>query len=256
MGFVCLIMKGKVEYIKEGSIFHGEIPYVMGTRFELLAVGVSEEKMMEIWDVLCLRAFNLDKMLNRFDDQSEVSNLNMLDNPLEMQRSSELDEIVNVANHYYEMTLGLFDIVSYDGKLDFGGIAKGYFLRICNELLRSKDVKCAFMDFGNSSILGIGSHPYGDAWKVGIIEPYTRKAIGEVSLVDRAMSTSGNSPQYSSHIRNPRNGESCKGRKLVTVLSDDPLDAEVLSTALILANEDEKKTILSNFPDAELAFDF
>ena len=220
-------MNSNFEYIEEGQIFHGYIPRVMGTRLEVLTIGVPKERMTRLWEKLSAKAIALDAMLNRFDPTSEVSILNHSDNPLELEMSEDLSEMVHLADEYYDKTNGLFDIVDGEGKLDFGGFAKGYFLKKCEEMLRSKDVSCAFVDFGSSSILGIGKHPYGDSWKVGVVDPYTRMQVREVSLIDCSMSTSGNAPSYSGHIRDPRTGASCQGRKLMTVLSDNALDAEV-----------------------------
>jgi thiamine biosynthesis lipoprotein len=222
----------------------------MGTRLEVLTVGVPKEKMIPLWEKLSAKALGLDAMLNRFDPTSEVSILNHSDNPLELEMSEDLSEMVRLADGYYDNTNGLFDIVDGEGKLDFGGFAKGYFLKKCEEMLRSKGVSCAFVDFGSSSILGIGKHPYGDSWKVGVVDPYTRLQVREISLNDCSMSTSGNAPSYSGHIRNPRTGESCGGRKLVTVLSDNPLDAEVLSTVLMIAGDKEREIIMANFPES------
>jgi thiamine biosynthesis lipoprotein len=244
-------MKGSTEYISEGKIFHASIPHVMGTRLEMLAVGTSEDVIAPLWNRLHDLVFRLDMILNRFDPSSEVSVLNMSDNPLELEMSEPLKEMVELSDRYYDMTGGFFDVVDSDGKLDFGGFAKGYFLKKCNELLRRKGVECAFVDFGGSSILGIGRHPYGDSWKVGVVNPYTRLQLREISLVDGAMSTSGNTPSYSGHIRNPHTGESCAQRKLVTVVGADPLDAEVLSTVLMIASENESSKILSGFPDVK-----
>ena len=243
-------MNSSYEYIEEERIFHGYIPRVMGTRLEVLTVGVPKEKMTALWEKLSAKALSLDAMLNRFDPVSEVSILNHSDNPLELEMSDDLSEMVRLADEYYDKTNGLFDIVDGEGKLDFGGFAKGYFLKKCEEILRSKGVDCAFVDFGSSSILGIGKHPYGDSWKVGVVDPYTRLQVREISLNDCSMSTSGNAPSYSGHIRNPRTGESCGGRKLVTVLSDNPLDAEVLSTVLMIAGDEERGQILDNFPSS------
>ena len=241
-------MKSSFEYIEEGQIFHGYIPRVMGTRLEVLTVGAPKEKMERLWEKISGKALSLDAMLNRFDPASEVSVLNHSDNPLELEMSDDLSEMVHLADEYYDKTDGLFDIVDGEGKLDFGGFAKGYFLKKCEEMLRAKEVTCAFVDFGSSSILGIGKHPYGDSWKVGVVDPYTKMQVREVSLNDASMSTSGNAPSYSGHIRDPRTGIPCQGRKLVTVLSDNPLDAEVLSTVLMIAGEEESEQILKNFP--------
>ena len=245
-------MKGSFEYIEEGKIFHGQIPHVMGTRLEVLVIGASQDIMDRLWSRLSETVFTLDRILNRFDPSSEVAILNHSDNPLELEMSEELAEMVQLADEYYDKTNGLFDIVDSEGKIDFGGFAKGYFLKKCEEMLRAKGVGCAFVDFGSSSILGIGKHPYGDSWKVGVMDPYTRTQIREISLVDRSMSTSGNTPSYSGHIRDPRTGESCQSKKTITVLSDNPLDAEILSTVFMIATEAEMKTILENFPKTEV----
>ena len=243
-------MKGEVEYISEGGIFHGSIPHVMGTRLELLAVGVGHEKMKGLWDILYDKVFDLDRKLNRFDPASEVSYLNTYDNPLEQEKSGVLNEVVTLAHTYYSRTGGLFDVTDKDGKLDFGGFGKGYFLMLCNRILRDGGVDCAFVDFGSSSILGIGRHPYGESWRVGLVNPYTRMSIKEISLYDMAMSTSGNTPAYSGHIRNPFTDEVYEGRKLVNVVAEDPLDAEVLSTVLMIAGDKEKEALRKEFPAA------
>ncbi len=164
--------------------------------------------------------------------------------------SVELAEIVKQAEDYKRHTLGLFDIVDAQGKLDFGGMAKGWALKVLEKILRRNDVKSAFVDFGGSSILGVGSHPYGDSWKVGVVNPFNGEVIREVELVDKSMSSSGNTPTYSGHIRNPLTGEIVDSKALVTVVSNSPLDAEVLSTALMVASEDERKQIQENFPDS------
>ena len=241
-------MNSSFEYIEEGQIFHGYIPRVMGTRLEVLTIGVPKDKMTRLWEKISGKALSLDAMLNKFDPTSEVSILNHTDNPLELEMSEELSEMVSLADGYYDKTNGLFDIVDGEGKLDFGGFAKGFFLKKCEEMLRAKDVSCAFVDFGSSSILGIGKHPYGDSWKVGVVDPYTKMQVREVSLIDSSMSTSGNAPSYSGHIRDPRTGASYQGRRLVTILSDDPLDAEVLSTVLMIAGDEEREEIMKNFP--------
>ena len=243
-------MKGEIEYLSQERVFHGSIPHVMGTRLELLAVGVAQESILEIWDCLYDMVFDLDRRLNRFDPSSEVSYLNIYDNPLEQDKSAVLEEVTRLAQEYCVRTGGLFDVTDRDGKLDFGGFGKGYFLKLCEKVLRERGVDCAFVDFGSSSILGIGHHPYGDSWKVGLVNPYTRQTVKEISLNDSSMSTSGNIPSYSGHIRNPRTDETCSARKVVNVVAQDPLDAEVLSTVLMVASDQDREELKAAFPDA------
>ena len=83
-------MNSSYEYIEEERIFHGYIPRVMGTRLEVLTVGVPKEKMTALWEKLSAKALSLDAMLNRFDPVSEVSILNHSDNPLELENPARL----------------------------------------------------------------------------------------------------------------------------------------------------------------------
>lgn len=244
-------MKPVTEYIADGKIFHGEIPHVMGTRLGMIVVGMDEDKVVPLWEHLHDLVFRLDRMLNRFDPESEVARLNMCDVPAGCPMSAEMASVFLLAQEYKTKTQGLFDVTWDGGKLDFGGFAKGYFLRICGDILREAGVECAFVDFGNSSILGIGHHPYGDSWKVEVMNPYTHLPVMEYSLVDKAMSTSGNTPSYSGHIRNPHTGEACSDRHLVSVVSPDPLDAEVLSTVLMIADAGQYPSLQEEFPDAQ-----
>ena len=240
-------MNPHYQYISDGQVFHVEIPLVMGTRMEMLIVGIEEAKASSVWSALHDRVIFLDRMLNRYDPKSEVSRLNLKDKADVPEMSNELRHLVDLAMNYNSRTHGLFDIHTQDGGLDFGGFAKGYFLRECKRLLRENGVECAFVDFGGSSILGIGHHPYGDCWKVGVVDPYTRSQVDEVCICNESMSTSGNSPAYEGHIRNPRTGDRCMDRKMVTIVADDPLDAEVLSTAFMVAQDEEIPIILNNF---------
>ncbi len=256
-----------VEYLESEKLFHGHIPLIMGTRFDLVAVGSGRELMEDVWQTLLREARETDGMLNRFSDESEVGRLNKACDIRNQSISEELGEILRIARDYREKTLGLFDVaggkmgdifIDEEGRislmgnrLDFGGFAKGYFLEYCRSLLVSKGVTDAFVDFGDSSILALGHHPCGDCWKVGVVNPFNHTVISNVELRNRTLSTSGNTPSYDGHIVNPRTGEPVTGRKMVAVSGDSPLDVEVLSTALMMADEDERGKILAFFPGAE-----
>ena len=245
-------MKPVTEYIADGKIFHGEIPHVMGTKLEMLVVGMEEQQVASLWDRIHDLVFRLDRMLNRFDPESEVSLINLSDNPDQMPKSDEMEEVIALAENYNERTHGLFDVTDEMGKFDFGGFGKGYFLKKCEAEMRDSGVGCAFVDFGNSSILCIGHHPYGEAWPIGIVDPYTRMTVKEIMLADSSMSTSGNTPVHNGHIRNPLTGEVSRGRRMVTVVSNDPLDVEVLSTVLMISPEEDVPTIMAEFPEAKI----
>lgn len=256
------------EYHQDQRVFVGVVPVVMGTRLTGMIIGLSRESSEMIWKQVVDEAFRLDGMLNRFDPDSEVSRLNVNSDSGPQSVSAEMRSIMELCNGYKDRTSSIFDVtkggghvyVTCDGldlcgaTLDFGGFAKGYFLRCAESRLREAGVTQAFVCFGDSSILGIGHHPYGDCWKVSVIDPYSRRPVSEVDLMDSSMSTSGNRPGYESHISDPRTGRKVEERKLAVITSPDPLDAEVLSTVAMIATEEEMAAILTQFDNAKLNY--
>lgn len=263
------MLRTEIKYYEDESMFHGFIPHVMGTRLDILLIHSNFAQLNDLWAEIANEMERLDKMLNRFSPQSEVSILNKYPPQHPFPISTELGEILRLCQYYYERTLHLFDItlkdfsliqfhdnqsISFNGSaltLDFGGFAKGYALRKVREILREGNIQNAFIDFGNSSIMGIGRHPYGNCWKVSILNPYTRQTLGEFSLTDNTLSTSGNTQQYIGHIINPLTGTYNKQRKLTSILSNDPLDAEVLSTVWMIADDRQRKQIHAHFKNIQ-----
>jgi thiamine biosynthesis lipoprotein len=246
---------------------HGSLENIMGTRFDIVTVGKARLLSESVWNKVVAELKRLDNMLNRFDAESEISKINTAAYQQAIKLSSELYDIINECNQYHELTDGLFDItrnnftgvelnkaegtISYltpDLNLDLGAYAKGYALRKVNAILKDAEVDQAFVDFGNSSILAIGHHPYGDSWKVSIENPYrTGEILDEIELKDTSLSTSGNVPSHSNHIVRPDSGMYNDECKLVCVSTDDPVAAEVLSTTLMIATAEEKVKILERF---------
>lgn len=256
-------------YHESGRMFHGSLKRIMGTRFEMLVIDKSRLESREIWNEIVHELRRLDSVLNRFDEHSETSEINREATSAPVRVSTEMWHILQSCRDYHARTSGLFDItlnnfttVITDAdkssvifsksnlSLDFGGYAKGYALAKIKELLLRGGVKHCFVDFGNSSILGMGHHPHGDSWKVSIPDPYHPDVVlGEVSLRNQALSVSGNSPRYSSHIVRPDSGLAVNSHKVVSTISKDPLDAEVLSTVFMIASEEEKRTITKEFKE-------
>ena len=240
----------------------------MGTGLGIVTAGVPRSKVEPLWKSLCNEALLLEKILNRFDPGSEVSSLNHLPPDGEAPLGTLLEAILHSAKTYWERTGGLFDVtggsmgrVSFPspGKirpggaaLDFGGFAKGWFVRRCGEVLDAEGVRNVFLDFGGSTILCRGAHPGGDCWKVSVPDPFTGLPVAEVELRDRTLSTSGNSPGYVGHIVNPLTGARVEAHRLALALSADSLDAEVLSTVLMIADGKQRKELEKEFPDAEM----
>lgn len=262
-------------YFDDKSLFHGHLPLIMGTRLDLVASGLPEDASLLIWMKICSMMERLDGIFDRFSPGSEVTFLNRhrrldgADGAGGRKASPEMIEAVRLGMDYNVRTCGLFDITrgyadcisvtdssvslaGEDATLDFGGFAKGYAARKIEILLREAGVTSALLDFGGSTILAVGSHPCGNCWKVNVADPFDRGDVKCIELRDNALSTSGNTPLYSGHIIDPRSGERINGRQTVMATSPDPLDAEILSTAMMMATESERNEILKHFEDAHL----
>ncbi|MDD4632744.1 MAG: FAD:protein FMN transferase [Proteiniphilum sp.] len=259
--------KGKFAYYEASLMAHGSLLNVMGTRFDIIIIGKNKSESEAVWFKIESELKRLDRLLNRFDPASEVSKINNIVEHQQIRVSEEMWQILNNCKFYHQETFGLFDITlknfyairfhehnkavsfSQSGiRIDFGGYGKGYALKRIKGIMEDAAVHQCFVDFGNSSILGVGHHPFGDAWKVSIENPFDAgQTADEISLRDMALSVSGNTPSYSGHIVHPKSGSPETGRKSVSVIMNDPLDAEVLSTTFSIATESEKEQLKKSF---------
>lgn len=92
-----------------------------------------------------------------------------------------------------------------DVVLDAGGFGKGYALDRVRKLLAASGVANALVNFGDSSVTTLGSHPFGDCWKVA-----ARTGGGEFRLKGSSLSLSGLRPDGRAHIVDPTTGEWCR----------------------------------------------
>jgi len=142
--------------------------------------------------------------------------------------------------------------------LDLGGFGKGYALEPLARHFREQGVPRAFFSFGESSVTVIGSHPHGSAWPVGIANMFhPETAVHTFQLRDASLSTSGTAPfnqtggpQTFGHIISPRDGRPIEGYRTMSVAAPSAVDAEVLSTALLVTPEAERSGILAGYPGA------
>lgn len=255
------------QYIVEERIFYGLVPRIMGTRFEMLIADVNPEQGERCWALITSELQRLDKMLNRFDATSEVSRLNQCAAEQPFEVSVELWLILKDCKKYHQMTNRIFDVtlndfsqvkfhaktnsISFlvpDLSLDFGGYAKGYALEKSRIILKNEGIEHVFINFGNSSIMAFGRHPFGKSWKVSIENPFSAGVIlDEFTLSESTLTTSGNTPDYTEHIINPISRKRSNEKKCVCVITSNACDGEVLSTILIAASYDNKQKIIAKF---------
>ena len=253
-------------FYPSSGLYHVSLSLLMGTRLDVLLFGDDRLLLEHVWDNAEAELIRLEKMLNRFDSASEVSKVNSGAHFSSVQLSDELWEIMLDCKRYYELTDGCFDVTLSDfGKvifmdeshsigfdkyglaLDFGGYAKGYALKCVRRHLDEAGIKRALVNFGNSSVLALGAHPFGDNWPIGIEDPFNGAVMMTINLCDTSMSVSGNTPSHKQHIVNKDASGLVAGDVMVAVVSDDPVDAEVLTTAWIASGKDNIPCWTGNF---------
>lgn len=147
--------------------------------------------------------------------------------------------------------------------IDLGGIGKGYAGDKFIEVFRSFDIDSAYTNIGGN-VVTVGSKPDGTPWKIGIQHPRSENSlIGMVSVIDKAVVTSGDYQRYFigkdgiryHHIIDPTTGYPAKAGLLsTTIISDNSMRADALSTILFIAGMDQGLTILEQFPGTEAIF--
>ena len=138
------------------------------------------------------------------------------------------------------------DTVSAPGtKVNFGSMGKGYLLLRIRRILENYRIKNALVDAGGD-ILAMGKGKRGK-WKIGVRDPFSNGISGVVELTNLSASTSGDYENFFekdgkkyNHILTPKTGLPAKKHQ-ATVISADPLAADVYSTAFMLM---ENKTAL------------
>ena len=126
--------------------------------------------------------------------------------------------------------------------IDLGGIGKGLAVRWATEVLDRQLADFVLDAGGDGACRGQG--PDGRGWTIGIEHPLeVDRPLAVLELVDQAYATSsirlrqwtgGNARLH--HLIDPLHGlPGGAGMASVTVVADDPADAEVLAKALFLA---------------------
>jgi len=143
--------------------------------------------------------------------------------------------------------------------VDLGGFGKGFALERVAGNLRAQGVEQAFLSFGESSIAVLGSHPHGPAWPVGIADMFhPTRTVHTFHLKNASLSSSGTAPfnrmegrraqgQIIGQIIDPGSGRPIEGYRTMSVASPSAMEAEVLSTALLVTPERERAALLSGF---------
>ncbi|HBG17661.1 MAG TPA: hypothetical protein DDW93_12845 [Firmicutes bacterium] len=137
-------------------------------------------------------------------------------------------------------------------KLDLGGVAKGYAVDRAWEILSQAGVHGALINGGESSIRVLGERPGGGAWRIAISHPRNSEWIGVLELTSgKAIGTSADTERYIevdgrrySHLLHPYTGYPPADIFAATVVADTALEADLYSTAVFVAEDQERRQFL------------
>ena len=156
-----------------------------------------------------------------------------------------------------EMTAGLRKMGQ---SIDLGGIGKGYAGDRILEVLKGFGIASAYSNLGGN-VVTLGSKPDGSAWHIGIQHPRQEdKVIGSVAVVSQTVVTSGDYQRYfydeegkrRHHILDPTTGHPAEsGLISVSIVAENSLVADALSTILFVAGMERGLEFLKRFPETE-----
>jgi thiamine biosynthesis lipoprotein len=159
-----------------------------------------------------------------------------------------------------QITAHRIELADAGMQVTLNGIAQGFAADQAAAALRSCGVVHALINTGEVQALG---RKRDEAWTVGIQHPRHPDAYSAlVSLNDRALSTSGDyatsfSPdKRHHHIIDPRVGYSPTELASVTILAGSALEADALSTAVLVLGADRGRELIAARADVNALFVF
>ena len=124
--------------------------------------------------------------------------------------------------------------------IDLGGIAKGYAVDRGVEILKAHGITQGLVGAGGDSRF-LGDRD-GEPWVVGIRDPrQASEMVAVLPLMDVSVSTSGDYERFFEkdgvryhHIIDPQTGDSAREVQSVTILGDQAMDTDALSTSVFV----------------------
>ena len=140
---------------------------------------------------------------------------------------------------------GTLGLARAGAALDLGSIGKGWAVDRAVDALRAAGILDGMVDAGGN-VYAMGTPEPGAAgWSIGVWHPVTRRVDRVFVLRDRAVATSGNYEQFRilagrrvGHLFDARRGRPADGHLSATVVADDGVHADLMSTVSFLLGPD------------------
>jgi thiamine biosynthesis lipoprotein len=138
--------------------------------------------------------------------------------------------------------------------IDLGGIAKGFAVDRCIELIEAAGIGAASVSAGGDSRI-IGDR-HGEPWTVGVQDPRNEGEMAVLlPLVDTAVSTSGDYERFFEedgiryhHILDPTTGDSARDSWSVTILGPEATITDALSTSVFVLGPERGLELVNRLP--------
>ena len=148
-------------------------------------------------------------------------------------------------------------------RIDLGGIGKGYASHRVAQLLHERGIVSALINLGGN-VVAVGGKADGGAWRIGIQDPGRTRGtpLAAVNVHNTSVITAGvyertwevDGAAYT-HIFDPETGRPISGDLLsVTVLADDAVAGDALSTAFMVMGPSLSLDLLRILPGVDAVF--
>ncbi|MBR6258620.1 MAG: FAD:protein FMN transferase, partial [Oscillospiraceae bacterium] len=138
---------------------------------------------------------------------------------------------------------------------------KGYTVDMLRGIFAEAGIDNALFNLGGN-VLALGQKPDGSCWRVGIQHPEGQGLVGVAELSGKALITSGGYERFFEdedgnvwwHIMDPATGYPAKsGLISVTVMGEEGLYCDALSTALFIMGEEKAESFWKERGDFDMA---
>ncbi|MFP4135596.1 MAG: FAD:protein FMN transferase [Candidatus Acetothermia bacterium] len=176
----------------------------------------------------------------------------------EIERTLKLIDHKELKLHEASGTVSLPDKRS---AIDLGGVAKGYAVDKGIKLLKEEGLASGLINAGGD-IRGFGSPEGKENWRVGLQDPTNEdELLAGMDLILPAVTTSGNYESFFTyrgsrlgHIIDPETGRPVEDVLSVSVLTEEAVMADGLSTAAFSQGAEEAVATASRLEDTELIY--
>ena len=206
---------------------------IMGMPVTVEIVGASSADLAAVFDYFSA----VDARFSTYKSESEISRINRGE-ITEAQYSDETREVFALSTQTQKDTNGYFSITKPDGSIDPSGLVKGWAIRNAAKLAQKMGYRNYFIDAGGD-IESSGRNERGEAWTIGIRNPFNRNEIIKVLRPEgRGVATSGTYIR-GQHIYNPHKPEQTLHDIVsITLVGPDVYEADRFATAAFAMGKD------------------